>query len=530
MFRILQMFSLSRLKPASNNSDPHQRSTHLRLLFLGPLVFTIIALVIIFIVLRYQHANDDIQTTVYRLESSAQSFYDSELRQEIHAMRGIIDVIKHREDLTAALAHRESAVLLVNVEKQFESLKRHFNISHFNFIGTDRVNLLRVHAPLQYGDTIERATLLQAESSASIANGIELGTLGALSLRVVAPWFDDQEKLIGYIELGMDIKHILNRLKDNQHVQLITVINKKYLNRDKWVNGRQALGYTHDWDHFQDIVINNYYAETTPKMLVEFLEREGSVADYVINEVTYKNREHRVVALPLLDAHGRKVAQMLMTTDVTLVESDAHDAVYTVGLTALALGGVLLIFFNWLIGGITRRLQFDEKELRELATRDGLTNLFNQRTFYTMLKDDIARACRYQRPVSLFLLDIDYFKAVNDNYGHLAGDEILRGLSQRLLSRLRDTDRVCRYGGEEFSMILPETGTDIAIDVAKSLCQLVAGKPFSITDGSDISLTVSIGVATSPQHAKDASQLVKAADTALYEAKGSGRNRVCVYS
>ena len=524
------MFSLPELNPACKNTDLHQRSTLLRLLFLGPLVFTIMALVFIFIVLRYQHANDDILTTVYRLESSAQSFYDSELRQEIHAMRGIIDVIRHREDLAAALAHRESAVLLVNAEKQFESLKRHFNISHFNFIGTDRDNLLRLHAPLQYGDTIERATLLQAESSASIANGIELATFGALTLRVVAPWFDDQEKLIGYVELGMEIDQILNRLKENQFVQLVTVINKKYLNRDKWVNGRQARGYTHDWDHFQDIVINNYNAETTPKMLVEFLEREGSVADFVINEMTYKNREHRVVAMPLLDARGRKVAQIVMTTDVTLVESDAHDAVYTVGLTALALGGVLLIFFNWLIGGITRRLQFDEKELRELATRDGLTNLFNQRTFYTMLKDDIARACRYQRPISLFLLDIDYFKAVNDNYGHLAGDEILRGLSQRLLGRLRNTDRLCRYGGEEFSMILPETGTDIAIDVAKSLCQLVASEPFYTTDGADISLTVSIGVATSPQHAKDASQLVKAADTALYEAKGSGRNRVCVYS
>ena len=526
---LLQVFSLSESGSAGGNVYPQRRSTRLHLLFLGPLAFTIIILVLVFIVLRYQHANDDVQSTVLRLKSSAQDFYEDGLQQEIHAMRGIIEVMRHREDLATALVQGDRRALLQLTEEQFKDLKRHFNITHFYFMGTDRVNLLRVHTPLRFGDTIERTTMLRAESSGEITSGVELGVLGTFTLRLVAPWYDQQQKLIGYVELGMEIDQILNRLQENQNVQLVTVINKKYLVRDKWVNGMTELGRTHDWDHFHDVVINKYTASTTPAKLVEFLERNGSISDYDIRAMSYKGREQRVIALPLMDASDRNVAQIIMATDVTQVESDARNAAYTVGLIALILGSVLLIFFNWLIGGITQRLKRDEKELRELATRDGLTNLYNQRTFYIMLKDDIDRSCRYQRPVSLFLLDIDHFKAVNDTYGHLAGDAILRGLSQRLIGRLRTTDRICRYGGEEITMILPETDIDIAIKVAEDIRDLVEREPFYIGDDQYISITVSIGVATSPQHAKEASELVLGADTALYRAKDSGRNSVCIF-
>lgn len=526
---LLKMFSLSSYDAASRSDVSGRRTTRLHLLFLGPLVFTIIILVFVFIALRFQHANDDVESTVLRLKSSAQDFYEEGLQHEIHAMRGIIEVMRHREDLSAALAQRDRMALLRITEEQFKGLKQHFYITHFYFMDTDRVNLLRVHAPLRFGDTIQRITMLRAASTGEITSGVELGVLGTFTLRVVAPWYDHQQKLIGYVELGMEIDQILKRLQENQNVQLVTVINKKYLDRDKWISGMTYLGRTHDWDHFQDIVVNKYTDATTPVKLVKFLERNGSIADYDIREMKYKNREQRIIALPLMDASNRNIAQILMATDVTQVENDARNAAYTVGFTALTLGSVLLIFFNWLIGGIAQRLKRDEQELRELATRDGLTNLYNQRSFYIMLKDDIDRACRYQRSVSLLLLDIDHFKVVNDTYGHLAGDAILRGLSQRLIGRLRTTDRVCRYGGEEITMILPETDIDIAIKVAEDVRDLVEREPFYIGDEQYINITVSIGVATSPQHAKEASALVSGADAALYEAKDRGRNCVCTY-
>jgi len=174
---------------------------------------------------------------------------------------------------------------------------------------------------------------------------------------------------------------------------------------------------------------------------------------------------------------------------------------------------------------ITERKRAEQAE--ELASRDGLTNLYNHRMFYSLLKDEIARTQRFKRPVSLLMLDIDHFKRVNDTYGHQAGDAILKGLSDLLVKQARAVDRVCRYGGEEFMVILPETDAAMAMQIAERLRAEVERQPFGINGGKTAGITVSIGVATYPQQVDSLEALVKAADDALYAAKQGGRNRVC---
>ncbi|MDO9450856.1 MAG: diguanylate cyclase, partial [Rugosibacter sp.] len=112
------------------------------------------------------------------------------------------------------------------------------------------------------------------------------------------------------------------------------------------------------------------------------------------------------------------------------------------------------------------RLEADQAALEQLATRDGLTGLYNHRTFYILLEDELARTQRFKRPVSLLLLDIDYFKRINDTHGHLTGDAVIRELGELLDREARTMDRVCRYGGEEITIILPETNLETAINVA----------------------------------------------------------------
>ena len=168
------------------------------------------------------------------------------------------------------------------------------------------------------------------------------------------------------------------------------------------------------------------------------------------------------------------------------------------------------------------------EEAEERASRDSLTELYNPRTFYLLLKDEIARAQRFKHPVSLLMLDIDYFRRVNDTYGYQAGDDILRGISGLLVKHARTVDRVCRYGGEKITVILPGIDEIGAMKTAERLREAVERQPFGI-GGKTININVSIGVATYPQQAESLEALVKAADVALYAAKGGGRNRVCRY-
>ena len=127
------------------------------------------------------------------------------------------------------------------------------------------------------------------------------------------------------------------------------------------------------------------------------------------------------------------------------------------------------------------------------------------------------------------MLDIDHFKRVNDAYGHEAGDVVLKGLSGLLVQQVRAVDRVCRYGGEEFTVILPETDAAMAMQIAERMRAEVERQPFDIGDGKTVGITVSIGVATYPQHVDSPEEVVNAADIALYAAKLAGRNRVSRY-
>ena len=187
--------------------------------------------------------------------------------------------------------------------------------------------------------------------------------------------------------------------------------------------------------------------------------------------------------------------------------------------------GELAAAFNTMASALEKT----QTELTELATLDGLTGLYNHRTFYVLLRGELARAQRFNRPVSLLLLDIDHFKSVNDTYGHQAGDAVLKELGALLGREAREIDRICRYGGEEIAIILPETDNDAAAGLAERLRASVKAHTFLAGNGASLHLTVSIGVASWPLHASNAQDLVAEADTAMYAAKQAGRNRVVRY-
>ena len=208
----------------------------------------------------------------------------------------------------------------------------------------------------------------------------------------------------------------------------------------------------------------------------------------------------------------------------TLIDDDGPDEI-----------GDVARAFNYLL----RALQYKDKMIREMNT-DYLTGLNNHRYFQQRLRDELAKADENSKHVGLIMIDIDLFKLVNDSLGHTAGDEILRQVAGLLTRNLEDNQTISRYGGEEFAVILPDTGAEEAEATAQRLHEMISkasfevqlepGDPSEATYPSAVALTVSMGVAAYPLHSKEQDGLIMAADIALHQAKHSGRDRVCAYN
>ena len=175
----------------------------------------------------------------------------------------------------------------------------------------------------------------------------------------------------------------------------------------------------------------------------------------------------------------------------------------------------------------TERLRDNVQMSIEMAITDALTGLFNRRYMESHLATLIEQATARGKPLAALVIDIDYFKSVNDDHGHDAGDDVLRDFALRIKRSIRGIDLACRYGGEEFVIVMPETDMTVAAMVAERLRRRIAAEPFAIAQGSrHIPVTISIGIAALHGKEDTAAALLKRADQALYRAKRDGRNRV----
>ena len=165
------------------------------------------------------------------------------------------------------------------------------------------------------------------------------------------------------------------------------------------------------------------------------------------------------------------------------------------------------------------------ERVKQLAYLDGLTGIFNRRFFELRIMEEIERARRYGTGMAVIMADIDQFKRLNDEFGHLLGDEVLRQVSSIFHQQVRKIDVVCRYGGEEFAVLLTQTNAEQALTVAEKLRKMVGQWQFP---GVPRAITISAGVAAFPVHGRTRDEMIRAADSGLYAAKQSGRNRVCI--
>jgi len=166
-----------------------------------------------------------------------------------------------------------------------------------------------------------------------------------------------------------------------------------------------------------------------------------------------------------------------------------------------------------------------EQKLVEMNTKDGLTGIYNRRFLESKIKEEYERHSRYSGDFSIIMFDIDFFKKVNDEYGHQCGDFILKSVSSRIASLIRNVDYLARYGGEEFCCLLPQTPLNFALKIAERFRTVIMEQEHNYDD-KIINITISLGVSGLNDQIGSANELVKKADEALYRAKGNGRNRV----
>lgn len=179
------------------------------------------------------------------------------------------------------------------------------------------------------------------------------------------------------------------------------------------------------------------------------------------------------------------------------------------------------------IGELARSFYRMADNLEKDVCHDALTGLYARNVFQMRLVEECSHGLRYHCPLAVLMLDVDFFKKVNDCYGHGIGDAVLRHIATTLSGQTRGGDCLARYGGEEFVLLLPETERRGALHVAEKIRSMVEAEAFGLPDGSKIPLTVSIGVALFPDDTNDYASLLELADRAMYEAKKNGRNSVC---
>lgn len=281
------------------------------------------------------------------------------------------------------------------------------------------------------------------------------------------------------------------------------------------------------WNHFMQVHSNRKPEEVLGKNLFDafpelprtWLEKKIQSV-FILKNFAFTSWEQRPFLFNF--RHNRPVTGGVdsMRQDCTLIPVKEEDG---------AVNHVCITLLDVTDTSIYQNMMKDAmRRLDEASNRDGLTGIYNRRYLEQALSREFGRVKRYDGTLSLIMIDLDHFKRVNDQKGHLAGDEVIRRAAETLNHGVRDTDTLGRYGGEEFVVLLPQTKIDGALILAERLRGLIAAEPIIYND-EPIAVTISVGVAEMNSDIASHEQLLQHADEALYESKKNGRNRVTSY-
>jgi signal transduction histidine kinase/DNA-binding response OmpR family regulator len=288
-----------------------------------------------------------------RQRISAGLNYQSAVEQEAGMLSATLDSIKLNGAIKQAFATGNRDTLLNATQPLFDILKRDHHITHFYFITPDRINLLRVHQPARHGDLINRHTLMSAQSRRALAYGVEIGPIGTLTLRAVAPWFDG-DHLLGYVELGKEIENVARDIKPALHADVTVLLDKPRLNRHDWEEGMRMLGRQPDWEEFPQSVLIASTMSRIPDVAKNYLKDSRKNASGLTQQIADSDNGARLgmTTSPILDASSKQVGVLLVIEDVTLSSQAMHLHLLYLVAACLLLGALLFEFFRRTLGRV----------------------------------------------------------------------------------------------------------------------------------------------------------------------------------
>ncbi len=275
--------------------------------------------------------------------AAVSKLFEQKLNKDANLMQGVLRTLMTRPAVAVALQRQDRGALLREVGGLFETLRKDHRITHLYFNTPDLVNVLRMHSPGHFGDVITRDTSIRSRKQGQAVHGIELGPLGTLTLRLVAPWLADG-KLLGYLEIGEEIEYLVEEIHDSLLVDVMVLVDKRFLSAGQWKRGLDLLQRKGNWMRFDNQVL---VAQTDPQL-------PAALNDAMLQELRNGRTEvfddgSRVLhlaMLPLVDAGSRRIGDMVVMRDITQLQQTFLNSVLGVTLLSLLLGaGVLVLFY-----------------------------------------------------------------------------------------------------------------------------------------------------------------------------------------
>jgi signal transduction histidine kinase/CheY-like chemotaxis protein/HPt (histidine-containing phosphotransfer) domain-containing protein len=334
------------------------------------LAFTVMLAVFFLSVLWSSEEYEEI--TDNKIRKSIEEILPILQQDEANSMTSMLESIVRIEAFKTHFITRNRSQLLNESNALFHIFRKQYNITHFYFSTPDRVNLLRVHHPERFGDTISRYTTLQAERTKKVASGIELGPFGTFTLRVVMPWKVDGQ-LIGYIELGKEINHLFYKMKTSLGIDFIKIIDKKFIQRESWESGMAILGYRAEWDRFKTVVLTGSTLTKFPYDLNGFINRLQSdkVNQSIGSQVEKLVNSRHLFIFPLRDVSGHTVGRLIAIYDDTPFEAVTRQHLITIMTTCLFVAGFLLSILIIILKRVEKHIH-DVNTTRKHAEEEAL--------------------------------------------------------------------------------------------------------------------------------------------------------------